>query len=261
MTTLSPESRLSIGLIGDHDPAVLAHRAIPEALRLAGAAARVEIAWEWLHTAELGASDTAARLERYDALWLVPASPYASTDAALAAARFARERSRPFIGTCGGFQHALLEYARNVWGLASATHAELDPAAPDPLIAPLACSLVEEQGEVHFPPGSRLAMLYGDARAIEGYHCRYGLNPAYLGRLAEGPLRPAAWDSDGDIRAVELWGHPFYVLTLFQPERAALKGQVPPLARALVEAAVRERQAGLPAGPDPPFCSNRSNQG
>ncbi len=73
----------------------------------------------------------------------MPASPYASADGAFAAIRFARENARPFLGTCGGFQHAVIEYARNVIGITDADHAETNPGADMPLIAPLACSLVE----------------------------------------------------------------------------------------------------------------------
>jgi len=102
----------------------------------------------------------------------VPASPYANTAGAVAAIRFARETGRPYLGTCGGFQHALLEYAEAVWGLSNVAHAELDPQAPDPLIAPLDCGLVEATGEVRFAPGSRLARIYCAPRATETYHCR-----------------------------------------------------------------------------------------
>ena len=230
---------LRIGLIGDHDPAVVAHQAIPRALQLAGESIGQPVEWEWLHTGSLDPARISERLAGFDGLWLVPASPYAGTEAVLAAARYVRETGRPFLGTCGGFQHALLEYARNVWRLEEAAHAELDPEAPDPIIAPLACSLVEVKGDVFFPPGSRIADLYGDTHAIEGYHCRYGLSPSCAGRLSDGPLRIVARDSAGEVRALELWGHPFYILTLFQPERAAREGRVPPLVRGLLEATRR----------------------
>ncbi len=229
-------SAAHIALIGDHDPAITAHRAIPEALRVARAELRVDGRWEWIHTASL-AVDPAAQLSSYAGVWCVPGSPYANTAGVLAGIRWARERGRPFLGTCGGFQHALLEYAASVWRLPRAAHAELEPDAADPVIAPLACSLVEQRGEVRFAAGSRIAQAYGASDATEGYHCRYGLNPAFAARLNDGPLRATARDAAGEVRAVELDGHPFFVGTLFQPERAALAGQTPPLVRAFVEAA------------------------
>jgi CTP synthase (UTP-ammonia lyase) len=88
-------------------------------------------------------------------------------------------------------------------------------------------------------PGSRIAAAYGSERATEGYRCRYGLNPAFRAQLIGGPLRATAFDAAGEVRAIELADHPFFVCTLFQPERAALRGDMPPLVLALLEAAGR----------------------
>jgi CTP synthase (UTP-ammonia lyase) len=223
-----------IGLIGDRNDAAVAHRAIPKALELAAADAGLEVAVEWLATD--GIDVASPDLSGFSGLWCVPASPYRSAEGAIAAIRFARERGVPFLGTCGGFQHALLEVAHSLWGLAVAGHAELDPSAVDPIITPLACALVEQGGRVHFLPGSRLAEAYGRLTAEEEYHCSYGLNPQYRPRLDEAPLRVTAWDDEGDVRGFELDGHPFFVATLFQPERAALRGRVPPIVAAYLDA-------------------------
>jgi CTP synthase (UTP-ammonia lyase) len=227
-----------IALIGDYNAAVKAHQAIPRALALAGESLGHGCACGWLHTGTLR-EDPSEQLGQYDGIWCVPATPYVNTRGAIAAIRMARETGKPFLGTCGGFQHAMLEYAEAVWGVARAIHAELDPTADNPVIAPLECSLVEKEGDVRFAPGSRVASLYGVSSAREGYHCRYGLSREYSPRLASGPLRASAWDADGDVRAVELDGHPFFVATLFQPERSALSGRTHPLIRAFVEAARR----------------------
>src|SRR5687767_1972612 len=225
-----------IALIGDYDAAATAHRAIPRALAAAADATGCTCEWEWRHTARL-TGDLARKLSAFDGIWCVPASPYANTEGALAAIRIARESGVPFLGTCGGFQHALLEYARNVWGVAGAAHAELDPDAVDPVIAPLACSLVEQSGEIVFTPGTRLAAIYGAPSAVEAYHCRYGLNPKYS--RVPGPLTIAARDGAGDPRAIELAGPSFFIATLFQPERVALAGRSHPLVNAFVAAARR----------------------
>jgi CTP synthase (UTP-ammonia lyase) len=92
--------RVTIGLIGDYSPQVRAHVAIPEALRLA-TPSDTEVETNWLAT-EVLCDDSEERLEAFDALWCVPASPYASMEGALRAIRFARERHVPFLGTCGG---------------------------------------------------------------------------------------------------------------------------------------------------------------
>jgi CTP synthase (UTP-ammonia lyase) len=224
---------LRIALIGDYNPSVKAHQAIPRALALASEG-DIDCHWEWVHTSTL-MGELSDRLADYDGVWCVPASPYANTRGALNAIRFARETGRAFLGTCGGFQHAIMEYAEAVWGVAAA-HAETDADAIDPVIAPLTCSLVEQSGELYFEPRSRLASIYGVGSTSEEYHCRYGLNPRYAERLTSGPLRIAARDGAEDVRAIELDGHPFFIGTLFQPERSAFSGRKHPLIRAFVVA-------------------------
>ncbi|HEY9449588.1 MAG TPA: CTP synthase [Gemmatimonadaceae bacterium] len=227
---------IQIALVGDYDPEVVAHRAIPAALALAAAALHQSVEPHWIPTDEI---NDARDLASFAGLWCVPASPYRNIEGALAAIRFARETPRPFLGTCGGFQHAMLEYARNALHWADAEHAETAPDAARLVIAPLACSLVEVSNTIRFAEHSQLARSYGRLEASEGYHCSYGLNPVFAQELTAGPLRPVAWDDSEEIRAVELDGHPFYVATLFQPERAALRGEIPPLVRAFVHAAAR----------------------
>jgi CTP synthase (UTP-ammonia lyase) len=213
----------------------VAHRAIPRALALAADSAGCEIAVTWIGTESIDA--TRPDLAHFDALWCVPKSPYRSAEGALAAIRYAREHAVPFLGTCGGFQHALLECAESLWGMEGPANAELDPAAATPVIAPLACALVETSGGVRFAPGSRLANAYRRPSAEEEYHCSYGINTLYRSNLETGPLRATAWDDAGDVRGVELDGHPFFVATLFQPERAALRGVLPPIVEAFLESA------------------------
>ncbi|MFM8471095.1 MAG: CTP synthase [Limisphaerales bacterium] len=222
-----------IGLVGDYDAAVPAHRAIPQALIQAAAAMGAAITHEWVPTEEI---TSAARVADFDGLWCVPASPYRSMEGALCAIRFARERGRPFLGTCGGFQHVVLEYSRHVLGWADAEHAETAPDAARLVISPLSCAMVETTGRVRLVAGSRLAAAYNAPECVEGYRCRYGLNPAFRAALLSGPLHVSAEDDAGEVRAVELAGHPFVVATLFQPERAALAGRPSPLIAAFVAA-------------------------
>jgi CTP synthase (UTP-ammonia lyase) len=229
-----------IGLIGDYNPDVLAHQAIPRALALAGAAAGCVVEPVWIGTPEI-APDPAAQLGAFAGLWCVPASPYASMDGALRAIRFAREAGVPFLGTCGGFQHALIEYARTVLGLAEAAHAETDPDASTLFITPLQCALRGVKGAIHFRPGTRIRAIYGQDTAIEEYNCGFGLNPAYRAQLETGPLRITAVDDKDSPRVVELADHPFYLATLYQPERSAFAGQAHPLITAYLSAVCQPR--------------------
>ncbi|WP_185035823.1 CTP synthase C-terminal region-related (seleno)protein [Pseudomonas canadensis] len=222
---------LHLALIGDYNPDVIAHQAIPVALQQAAETLGLGVHVQWLDTDNLPQS-----LHDFDGFWCVPASPYRDTDGAMRAIRFAREQRRPFLGTCGGFQHAVLEYARNVLGWKDAEHGELAPQAKRAVIAPLSCALVEATDSVRLAPYTRIAEAYGTLDVQEGYRCRYGVNPEFLDALLEGDLIPSGHDSAGDLRAVELLDHPFFVATLFQPERAALQGITPPLAMALLKA-------------------------
>ena len=234
------KTSIRIGLIGDFSPHVKAHYAIPRAieLTLSGLACKAEASWLSTSLLETLPEET---LAGYDALWCVPGSPYESMEGALRGIRFAREHAIPFLGTCGGFQHAMIEYARNVVGLAGADHAEEHPDAETLLMVPLTCSLVEQDGAVRFRPGSRIATIYGRLESVEQYHCSFGLNPRYQSLLEQGGIEITGWDVTGEARVFELPGHPFYMGTLFQPERSALNGVVHPLIRAFLEAASASR--------------------
>lgn len=230
---------IDIALIGDHDAGITAHRAIPEALRLAAQARGIAVRFEWLPTDQITAPH---QIADFDGLWCVPGSPYRSMKGALLAIRFARESGRPFLGTCAGLQHAVIEYARNVLGWADAEHAETAPDAARVVISLLECALVEATESILLAPDTRIRAAYGRAEIVEGYRCRYGINPALAAELTAGSLRIAARSAAGEVRALELATHPFFVLTLFQPERAAQRGIVPPLAQALIDSSVRYTQ-------------------
>lgn len=226
-------ARITIGLIGDRSDAVVAHRAIPNALTLAAGLLGVEARYEWVPSEQV---TSAERVAGFDGLWCVPGSPYRSMEGVLLAIRYAREHERPFLGTCGGFQHAVLEYARNVLGWRDAEHAESSPEAARAVIAPLACGLLDDFAALRLIEGTRLARAYAALRTEEEYRCRFGVNLAFRAALVTGDLRESAVDDDGDLRAVELRAHPFFVCTLFQPERAALHGKTPPLVVAFLAA-------------------------
>jgi CTP synthase (UTP-ammonia lyase) len=229
-----------IALVGDHDPEVMAHRAIPKALGLAALSLGRTVDPVWVGTDEVAAGEDEA-LGHVDAIWVVPASPYRSMEGALAAIRRARERQIPCLGTCAGFQHAVIEYARDVCGLGDADHAETSPDGGTLLVTPLACRLHGDAGRVRLADGSRLREIYGVGEIEEEYMCGFGLNPDYREALERGGMRFTGFDPAGAARALELPGHPFFIATLFQPERAALHGHTPPLVRAFVHAATSAR--------------------
>jgi len=203
-----------VALVGDRSANVRAHARIPVLIEALLRREGIALDAYWIATPEAEECD----LSGFDAIWVVPGSPYASADGAIAAVRTARERRIPFLGTCGGFQHALLEYARHVCELATVQNAEVTPEARDQLIVPLECSLVGHEEAVMVVPGTLAAKITGPGRRTERYHCAYGLNPAYLDALTGGGLRFSGFDDSGQVRIMELPGHPFFFGTLFQPE-------------------------------------------
>ena len=140
-----------VALIGDFNPDVVAHRVIPQALDLAAKQVGVSVTWDWVGTNTI--TDAPRQLAGHGGIWCVPGSPYRSMDGALAAIRFARETRRPFLGTCGGFQHVLVETARNVLGISNADHAETAPAISAlPAVSRVEPSKSTEGGRVERPP-------------------------------------------------------------------------------------------------------------
>jgi CTP synthase (UTP-ammonia lyase) len=235
---------MRVALVGDYQPGVPAHAAIPSALALAANDLGYFCEPEWLATDSL-ASDASSlpTLASFHGIWCVPGSPYVSMHGALSAITFARLHSIPFLGTCGGCQHALIEYARNVLGLEHADHAESNPTAGLPLIAPLSCPLVERADTVTLVAGTRLAQLYGKDEIHEHYHCRFGPALHYQDLFDNGTMRIAGLDHQGQARAFELTSHPWYTLTLFQPERSASTGVAHPLIRSFVQAMWEKSQS------------------
>ena len=114
----------------------------------------------------------------------------------------------PLLGTCGGFQHVVLEYARNLIGFRDAQHAEYDPYASTLFITPLSCSLAGQTMSVRLRDDTMASKAYGRATAPEHYYCNFGLNPAYLGTIVQAGLAVSGTDSDGEPRVLELPSNP-----------------------------------------------------
>ena len=123
-------------------------------------------------------------------------------------------------------------------GWEDAAHAETDTEGRM-VIAPLTCSLVEKSDTIELRANTLIARAYGRDSIEEGYHCNYGISAEFADALQSQVLRVTGWDENGDIRAVELVTHPFFVATLFQHERNALAGRPAPLVQAFLHAAAQ----------------------
>jgi CTP synthase (UTP-ammonia lyase) len=143
-----------------------------------------------------------------------------------------------------------VEYARDVCGLAGAQHAEIAPGAGELVIVPLDCSLVGHEEAVTVTPGTLAARIIGPGGRSERYHCSYGVNPDYLGRLTDAGLRFSGFDDNGQVRIAELPGHPFFLATLFQPELQDDGAPPHPVIRAFA-AAVTQSASPAPSAAGP----------
>lgn len=233
-----------LALVGDRSPLVRSHVRVPAILDSLRREHGLALDAYWVGTDQVGVTS----LDRFDAVWLLPGGPYRSEAGAILAARTAREEGIPFLGTCAGFQHALLEYARNVCGIADAVTEESSPEAGDAVISALSCSLVGHEGSLTLTPGSTAEALLGVDRTVERYHCSYGLNPDYADALEAHGMRFTGHDGQ-DVRIAELPGHPFFLATLFQPELSGESGHCHPLVIGFAEAAIRRAGQGLVDGP------------
>ena len=209
---------VSIAIIADFNSASKSHIATDDALAHSAKVLGLNLEPAWIATSDLADGNTARRLAGFAGLWIGPGSPYVSMDGVLSAIRLARERRIPLLGTCGGFQHIIIEYTRNVLGYKDAEHEESAPDAARHVISRLACSLAGRTMVLTLTADSTLAEIYGQQAVKEEYLCNFGVNPDYVDALRGSALRIAASDAEGVVRAVELPGHPFFIGTLFLPQ-------------------------------------------
>lgn len=221
-----------IGIVGDRNPELHVHRFTEAAF---GHVAR-PVPFEWIPTGSIAAASS-QRLARYTAFLVSPGSPYRSMEGAIAAIRHAREHRVPMLGTCGGFQHMVLEFARNVLGVTDAEHEETAPDAPHRVVTALACSLAGQDHPVRHLPGSRVATLCRAEETVEPFFCRFGINPEYRPALESKGLRVTSFDRQGEPRVLELLGHPFFLATLYVPQARSSAGAPHPIIQALSDAA------------------------
>ena len=226
---------VNIAIVGDENGAYPSHREINAVRTMLGEGVDAQ----WVSTDGARVRD----LDGFDGIWLTPGSPYADDAAAYEAVRWARERDVPFLGTCGGLQYAVIEYFRNVLGLASASHAESDGVDDTNVVRALACSLDGEERLVRPLAGTRFARLADGEPFVGMHYCSYGPGTEALQRLVEGGMVIEATADDAEAEVIELPTNRFFMLSLFQPQIGALAGKpLHPLLREFVRCA-REQAA------------------
>ncbi|QUH05999.1 hypothetical protein HUO13_14480 [Saccharopolyspora erythraea] len=188
---------------------------------------------EWVPTTEI---TDATDFTVYDGIWVVPGGPYRAQQGVHRAIRFARESKVPFLGTCGGFFSAVLEYAQNVLELPEVAELGDDLEPIEHLILPSACSTdTEHRVRLSLRSGSRLSTIYGqEVEVDELLQCQDGIVQEFMDAAAQGEVRFCAWDPTGSPRAAEIGDHPFFVGCLFQPELSSTADSVHPILAAFL---------------------------
>lgn len=236
---------IRVAILGDFDRGAPSHWATEAALFHAAARLGAAVAPRWIPTPALAdAGRVPEVLSGYDGIWGAPGSPFDSADGMLNGIAHARRARVPYLGTCAGFQYALIELSRNLLGLADADSAENNPDAAHVVISPVACPLpgrrpgkpsMSGADRVRVLAGTRLAELCRNAdrpvelavELAEEYFCNFETNAAFIPRWeADAGLRVAARGDGGEMRAFELGDHPFFVATLFQPQLSS-RGERP----------------------------------
>ncbi|HEX4784526.1 MAG TPA: hypothetical protein VH350_09310, partial [Candidatus Sulfotelmatobacter sp.] len=219
-----------IGILGDFNADFRSHHATTESLQHAARKLQTEVESEWIPTSSLTTEAGQKKLESFDGLWAAPGSPYKSFEGMLKGIEFARRRDWPFLGTCGGFQYAFIEFARNVLNIADADSAENNSGSKNIIIYPVACAVPNRKGdtaklsgavpEIRLRPGSYLQSFYGKDKEVvtEEFFCNFEINPEFEWAAMEAGFPIVARGAEGEIRAIESPTHRFFLATLFQPQ-------------------------------------------
>jgi CTP synthase len=244
-----PGPAVTVALVGKYVQLNDAYLSVVEALRHACLERDASLDLRWICAEQIESQGAAALLEGMDAVVVPGGFGHRGVDGKVAAIRWARESRVPFLGLCLGMQCAVIEWARNLAGLAGATSAELDPDSPHPVIA-----LLPEQQDVvdlggtmrlgvypcRLSPGTLAQRLYDEEVVYERHRHRYEFNNAYRGLFQEAGYAIGGTSPDGRlVELIELPGHPFFAACQFHPEFLSRPGKPHPLFRGLIAAAQR----------------------
>ena len=234
---------LRIAIVGDFKPDKPSHWATEAALFHAAAELGHAVEPRWVSTPEVLEDAGLARLAGFDGVLGAPGSPWRSVDGMLRAIRHARERGVPYLGTCAGFQNALIELSRNVLGIADADSADNAPDAAHAVISPIRCQLPDGSGPglvgqstVRLVEPSQLSSLCAARELQAEFFCSLEPNPNFVERWERAGLRVSARGPDGEMRAFELPAHRFFVATLFQPQLSSRPERAHPIVRGFLQA-------------------------
>ena len=245
----NPTSEVRIGLVGKYVELHDAYKSIAESFIHAGSRNECKVHIDWIQSEHLADEAVVAeRLGDLDGILVAPGFGERGIEGKINAIRFARENGIPFLGICLGMQCAVIEYARNVLGLADAHSIEMNPHTPHPVI-----TMMEDQKKVINMGGTmRLGayacklkkdslayQAYGKQNISERHRHRYEFNNAYAESFERGGMQAVGTNPEtGLIEIIELPNHPWFVGVQFHPELKSTVMAPQPLFVQFVKAAM-----------------------
>ncbi|NMM22894.1 MAG: CTP synthase [Phycicoccus sp.] len=256
----NPEHAVEIALVGKYIDLPDAYLSVTEALRAGGFHHDAKVSIRWVASDECETDAGAQKaLGGVDAIVVPGGFGIRGIEGMFGALKWARVRQVPALGLCLGLQCMVIEYARNVVGIADASSTEFDPQTTHPVIATMEeqKAFVEGAGDMGgtmrlgtYPAklvgGSVIAGAYGSTLVNERHRHRYEVNNAYRDQLEEAGLCFSGTSPDGSlVEFVELPAdvHPYYVSTQAHPEFKSRPDRAHPLFAGLVEAAINSHRA------------------
>jgi CTP synthase len=244
----TPSCHVTIGFIGKYVQLVEAYKSLNEALFHGGIANDCKVDIRHIDSELIEQQGPTAVIGEVDGILVAPGFGARGTEGKIAAVRHARERGIPFFGICLGLQMAVIEYARNVCGLAAANSTELDAATPHPVVdfMPDQRGITDKGGTMRLGAypcvltgGTRAAEAYGTSEISERHRHRYEVNNNYRDALERHGMVLSGLSPDGRlVEMIELPKHPYFVACQFHPEFKSRPWAPHPLFAGFVKAAV-----------------------
>ncbi|MEM1221308.1 MAG: CTP synthase [Verrucomicrobiota bacterium] len=229
---------MEIFILGEANESRPARRMIRPALEHAAFDLGINVSCQWRQN---GAIDL-AEIRTAHGIFVAPGSPGEGYEKIIEAIRLAREDGIPCLGTCGGFQRMIAEYALKELSYERIEHEEVMPSANNPLFSELSCSLTGQRDKVFIAANSLALSLYEKESVEERFFCHYGLSGRHKERIQSKDLKVSAYDKNGEARIIEHTKHLFFFGTLFVPQVSSTRENPHPVIAAFVEAA--EAKAG-----------------
>lgn len=254
----SAERPVTIGITGKYTSLRDSYASIIQALEHAGTRLGAKVRIEWIDSSTLTASDVARKLRDVHGIIVPGGFGVRGVEGKITCVRHAREQGIPYLGLCYGLQIAVIEYARNVCGLAGANSTEIDPDTPHPVIDILPeQKRIEGLGgnmrlggrDIALTPGSRVSEMHGGATTIRlRFRHRYEVEPKYIEQLESSGLVFSGRSPHHPIMQVlELRAeqHPYFIATQAHAELTSRPLCPDPLFVGLVRAALVHSGAGV----------------